>query len=93
MHAEWQFVLGTRNLTADALSRAYSVDSFRGSFEPTINLVATDVHTQVDVVREHQSKDSELKQLLARTHPSKFNLNLSIVNGLYCLKQNNLVRL
>ena len=96
MHPKWEFIAGSSNNTADAISRATppspppttddsSCICSLEDHQPTINSITTSLkHCQYEALRTHQALDTELKLLVTKQHSTQPSVELQLINNLFC---------
>ena len=96
MCQKWEFIAGSSNNTADAISRATPpspppttddsscIQSLEDQ-QPTINSITTSLqHRQYEALRTHQALDTELKLLITKQHSTQPSVELQLMYDLFC---------
>ena len=96
MRPKWEFITGSNNNTADAISRATppspppttddsSCIQSLEDHQPTINSITTlPQHRQYEVLWTHQALDTELELLVTKQHSTQPSVELQLINDLFC---------
>ena len=97
LRPRWQFITGSSNNTADALSHATPENTSNSSvsninkerslddYEAAINTITSSLqHREHFALRRHQAVDTELCLLLTNEHSTKASVKLELINGLFC---------
>ena len=105
MHPKREFIAGSNNNTADAISRATPpspppiTDSISyicslQDYQPTINSIITSLqHHQYEALRTHQALDTGLKLLTTKQHSTQPSIELQLINNLFCVVTGKHIRI
>ena len=96
MHPKWEFIGGSDDNTADAISRATPPSPppttnnncalSLQDHQPTINSITTSLqHHQYVALKRHQSLDMELKLFITKQHSTLPSVELQVINNLFCM--------
>ena len=97
MRPKWEFIAGSSNNTADAISRATppspspttdnnSCVRSLEDHQPTVNSITTSLqHRQHEALQTHQALDTELKLLVAKQHSTQPSIELQPIKNLFCI--------
>ena len=105
MRPKWEFIAGTNNNTADAISHATppspsstphessSIHSLQ-DHQPTINSITSSLlHRQYEALRKHQAVDKELKPLVTKQHAFQPTKELVLINDCFCVMNGEHIRI
>ena len=104
MRPNWEFITGSSNTTADAISRATPpsptptddsncIQSLQ-DHQPTINSITSSLlHRQYEALRTHQAIDPKLKLLVTKQHASQATEELVLINNLFCIINGQHIRI